>query len=561
MYKYSYQKLHELICTENGKEFFNRVKQSYKQNYLDNAPKTLTYALFKDYYRTGNRSFFQAEYFDKRKRLMLLQILALGSDEYLEDLEQVIFEICNEFTWVIPAHNFRKDTNTFDYGKIDLFSAETAFYLAETAFVFKDKLSKDILDRIQISLKDKIVDRYEKHALEEGYFFFDKTYNNWAAVCSCSIALTYLYAFPERFESIKERIFAGLNRYIEGLSEDGYCGEGFGYWAYGFGFFCIFHDAYASFTGEKIELLKDEKIQKILSYGTISQIGKNRYLPFADGGTVGEHEPSFLVCTIEQIFNRKINASTDYPLPNTKALGFRALYSITSQTEMVEKKAPDFFYFNSSQVYINKKKNYSFVAKGGNNAESHNHNDVGVFQIVKNGELVIADLGVGEYTKNYFGNKSEESGGRYSKEVFVCSSLSHSVPIVNGDTQKPGRDYFAFVLECNENTFKLDIKKAYAQEIEKLDLSYTILEDKVVVNYIAKGLKDFIVRFVSVSEPKVCDDYTEINGSKLVSLSGLKPTVTKVGYNNQQSQRVYAYTIDYQISNPENVDQTFEIIV
>ena len=186
MYKYSYQKLYELICTENGKEFFNRVKESYKQNYLDNAPKTLTYALFKDYYRTGNRSFFQAEYFDKRKRLMLLQILALGSDEYLEDLEQVIFEICNEFTWVIPAHNYRKDTNTFDYGKIDLFSAETAFYLAETAFVFKDKLSKDILDRIQISLKDKIVDRYEKHALEEGYFFFDKTYNNWAAVCSCS---------------------------------------------------------------------------------------------------------------------------------------------------------------------------------------------------------------------------------------------------------------------------------------------------------------------------------------------------------------------------------------
>ena len=137
--------------------------------------------------------------------------------------------------------------------------------------------------------------------------------------------------------------------------------------------------------------------------------------------------------------------------------------------EMVEKKAPDFFYFNSSQVYINKKKNYSFVAKGGNNAESHNHNDVGVFQIVKNGELVIADLGVGEYTKNYFGNKSEESGGRYSKEIFVCSSLSHSVPIVNGDTQKPGKDYFAFVLECNENTFKLDIKNAYAQEIEKLD--------------------------------------------------------------------------------------------
>ena len=358
MYKYSYDKLFKLINTPKGKEFFNKAKESYKQNYLDNKPKTLTYSLFKDYYRTGNRSFFQDEYFDKRKRLMLLQILALGSDEYLEDLEQVIFEICNEFTWVLPAHNFKKENNTFDYEKIDLFSAETAFYLAETAFVFKDKLCQDILDRIQISLKNKIVDKYEKHTTEEGYFFFDKTSNNWAAVCSCSIALTYLYAFPERFESIKKRIFLGFERYINGLNDDGYCGEGFGYWAYGFGFLCILFDAYSGFNEQELEILKGEKVEKILSYGTISQIAKNRFLPFADGGSVGEHEPSFLVCAIEQLFNRKINLSEDYSLPNKKALGFRALYSLTDKTEKEKRKAPDYFYFDSSQVYINKKKNY-----------------------------------------------------------------------------------------------------------------------------------------------------------------------------------------------------------
>ena len=557
MYKYEYSKLNELANTEKGKKLIDRFEKCYKETYQGKTMPVLTYSLFKDYYRTGNRCFFQAEYFDRRKRLMLLQVLALNNDEYLEDLEQVIFEICNEFTWVLPAHNYKRETNSFDYERIDLFACETAFYLAETAFVLKDKLCPDILNRIKLSLKTKIIDNYEKHPAEEKYNHFDKTHNNWTAVCACAIGLTYLYAFPERFERVKERVFNGLKRYIDGFGNDGYSGEGFGYWSYGFGFFCIFYDVYNNLFNEKPEILNGEKMQNILNYGVIAQISPRRYLPFADGGTVGEHEPGMLVCVIEQLFNKQINLDSNYPIPNTKALGYRALYSVAGELELKESTSPDFYYFENSQVYINKKHEYSFVAKGGNNHESHNHNDVGVFQVIKDGKIIIADLGVGEYTKDYFSHAVSETY-RYSDKVFVCSSISHSVPFINGDTQKYGEEYFAKLLACDENKFKLDIKKAYAQDIDELTVEYTLQENQVDVEYVAKGVQSFTARFISIEEPILLENGVMIHGAKLFSQSGIKPVVQKVGYRNQQCVEVYAYTIDFAIDG-QNINQKFTL--
>ena len=556
MYKYDYLVLKQLANTKKGKEFVEGVKECYEKNYLGKKASVLTYGYFKDFYRTGNRTLFQGEYFERRKRLMLLQVLALVSDNYLEDLEQILFEITSEFSWALPAHSFVHDGSlSYDYKCVDLYSSETSFYLAETAYVFKDKLSKDILDRINISIKTKVVDNFEN-----GTFFFDRTTNNWAAVCCGAVGIAYLYAFPERFNIIKERIFKGMERFLSGIEDDGYCSEGFNYWIYGFGFFCMFFDVYTAMTGETPEILKTEKIKRCLEYGTASKLSGDRYLPFADGGTVGEHEPTMGACVIEQLFNAKYNTSNNFPLPNTKAIGFRALYSCVNEITN-EIKVDNFKYYEKGEIYINKKQNYAFTAKGGYNKEKHNHNDIGVFHIVRGNDLIIADLGVGEYTKGYFGSDSEEGEGRYSKKVFVCSSLSHSVPIINGDTQKVGIEHKATVLESNEKTFKLDIKDAYVQKLNELIVEYTLEENKVIVNYKSSGAKTFTVRFVSVVEPIFKGDYLEINGAKCYSNSGIKPTVEKVEYNNQQSKKTCAYTIDYEILDANSVDQTFEIVI
>jgi len=71
----------------------------------------------------------------------------------------------------------------------------------------------------------------------------------------------------------------------------------------------------------------------------------------------------------------------------------------------------------------------AFAAKGGYNDEPHNHNDLGNFMFNYNGNNIFVDIGSQEYVKEYFRNET-----RYG--FLLASSLGHSVPVINGCTQK-----------------------------------------------------------------------------------------------------------------------------
>jgi hypothetical protein len=75
------------------------------------------------------------------------------------------------------------------------------------------------------------------------------------------------------------------------------------------------------------------------------------------------------------------------------------------------------------------------AAKGGHNAESHNHNDVGNFIVYYNGQPVIIDAGVGAYTAKTF------SSERYT--IWSMQSQFHNLPTVNGFMQEAGRNFAA----------------------------------------------------------------------------------------------------------------------
>ena len=192
MFSYSYDNLKRIVESEQGKGFIEEVKRAYDESFANEPICALDYSQFKRFYIDGNRASFQSQYFARRRRLMLLQALALYDDCYLEDLENILSAICEEFSWVLPAHAFEDDV-VAKYDQVDLYSAETAFYLAETVYVYGDKLSEDIRNRIKISIKLKLIDIFEN-----GKFNFEETHSNWASVCSCGVGLAYLYLFPER---------------------------------------------------------------------------------------------------------------------------------------------------------------------------------------------------------------------------------------------------------------------------------------------------------------------------------------------------------------------------
>src|SRR5690606_4315007 len=69
--------------------------------------------------------------------------------------------------------------------------------------------------------------------------------------------------------------------------------------------------------------------------------------------------------------------------------------------------------------------------KGGNNAEHHNHNDLGSYTIAAGKEVVMGDPGLIPYTAKTFGPE------RYTYKSL--GSYGHPVPLPAGKEQVPGK--------------------------------------------------------------------------------------------------------------------------
>ena len=541
MFAYNYQDLSRIARSEKSKRLIQALKDEYERNYEGKPIYAFTYSKFKRFYIDGNRIDFQKEYFNRRRRLTVLQALALTDNCYLEDLENILSAICDEFMWILPAHAFEDDV-VAKYHYIDLFSAETGFYLAETVYVFGDKLSLDIRNKIKISVKMKIVDIFES-----GTYFFETIHNNWAAVCSCGVGLAYLYLFPERFAAVKDRLFSCMEHYLLGIGEEGYCEEGIAYWEYGFGFFSIFFDVYTQLTGERPAILSSPAALNALKYPANAYMSDGVYLPFADGGRTQFTAMPEIIYAVKNLFG---DAFDLIPMKHEetygRALTFRSLYGAYKFGDFQEKKAvTGTVYYAGHEVFLRREQGFAFTAKCGMNDEMHNHNDVGVFQIVRKGKRLIVDIGAGEYTKGYFSDLEE----RYGDTIFVCGAKAHSVPIIDGRTQKYGAEYRGEVLSQNEREIEMDIAGAYEEAARGMLVKYTVEEKGVAVRYRNLNEQPVCYRFVSEYEPKITEDGVGIEDMKIRSRNGLIATLSEKEYKTHgisDKTTATVYLIDFE---------------
>jgi hypothetical protein len=103
---------------------------------------------------------------------------------------------------------------------------------------------------------------------------------------------------------------------------------------------------------------------------------------------------------------------------------------------------------------------FCVAGKGGNNDESHNHNDVGSFLLYREGSPVIVDAGAESYTAKTF------SPQRY--EIWTMQSAYHNLPTVGGVMQSAGEQYRAESVRCetgeNIAAFTAELRGAYPAE-------------------------------------------------------------------------------------------------
>ena len=208
--------------------------------------------------------------------------------------------------------------------------------------------------------------------------------------------------------------------------------------------------------------------------------------------------------------------------------------------------AESFFkYYENAEWYIKRTASYTIAAKGGHNAEPHNHNDIGSFVFYANGEYIVDDLGWPEYDMSYF-----DKTKRYD---YICaSSLGHSVPIVDGTAQLPGKEHRANIIYVDGQSIVMDISGAYGLELRAVTRSIVCTDSGIEVLDSVSGGHTFIDRIALRIEPCIIDNGVRVGRGRIVADEPVDVKVSTAEFETRYSigisdtgRYVTAYFVDF----------------
>lgn len=418
------------------------------------------FAAFRRFDTDGNRKEFENIYFERRRRLTTFGLMSwlYAREEDLAELENMIWAVCDEYTWCLPAHLqgkslVRLETEGFT---VDLFAAETAQTLAELLFLFRGRLHPIVAERARRMVRERVI-----RPFLEGDFGWEHSTSNWAAVCGGAVGMAGLYLAESEEELCRliEKLESPFASYLQGFAEDGTCLEGMDYWTYGFSYYTAFADLLFRRTGGSIDMLKPERVREIARFQPKCFFPYGQNVAFSDA-----HQGSFYYHGLLCYLRSRI---PDVRMPDASrritdvcddcgrwAMALRNL--LWTEPEPIRAECGGCYPLQAAQWYIctTEDGRVSMAAKAGHNMEPHNHNDVGSFHLFVQGAPLLLDLGAGTYTREYF-------SAEHRYEYLCCCSRGHNVPIIDGQYQKEGRQSCATDVAMDETGMRADIAGAY----------------------------------------------------------------------------------------------------
>ncbi|MCU9612626.1 heparinase II/III family protein [Caldibacillus lycopersici] len=565
--------LEKLRTSASYQPFVNEIKEE-ANNILEKPCQELSYTLFSLFRKTGSRLEFEKVYFAKRRRLNTFAFLTLlepTNEQYVEELHNSIWSICNEYSWCLPAHlknspEISLQANyslkrTFSEYSIDLFSAETAFTLSEIVTVMEDTLDPLLINRVKHEVHRRIFWPF----IHQGKFGWETAMHNWASVCAGSIGAAAIYLLEDEGELsiVLERVLATMQYFLKGYKEDGACLEGYGYWEYGFGFFVYFADLMKKRTNGAINLFLNEKVHQIALFQQKNFLNGSSLVNFSDAqanGKVFIGLSHYLAKLYEDFEVPAITLRSTYTDDHCSrwAPAFRNLLWYNESLLGNSWRSATYYFKDSQWIISRTDTKYAFAAKGGHNGEPHNHNDLGQFILHGEQEVFLKDLGSGLYCDAYFGEE------RYT---FICNgSQGHSVPIINDQFQRAGHHVEAMVkkvtLGGDAETFALEITKAYpVQSLNKLERNFTWRKGKkpslyLIDTYVfSEEPKKVVERFIL--PPMTIEEHKEgivVKGSESLLIQfdrkKVEMKINKMEFSNHFGEMESFIALDFILKSP-----------
>lgn len=432
--------------------------------------QTLPYGAFKLFEITGTRKEYERPYFARRGRLIALTLAATvdQDDSVIPALEDLLWAICDEYTWCLPAHLGRGTGNPRE-GRlppeqtVDLFAAETSHALAETLALLGDRLHPWLHYRVRTEIERRI---FRPLFHEPVHFHWESVPMNWASVCAgaAGMAALVLEEDPERLAGMVERCCRAMECFMEGFGPDGGCAEGIGYWQYGFGYYVYFAEMLREYTAGALDLLDNELARRVAAFPVAVSLGGRSFINYSDGASSMLLAPGLLSRLEARLGIPVPELSSDVGLHDDHAYRWPHVTRnlIWSNASVFGRTTPAGTVMLDHLAWVVDRRQagdmmLAFSARGGNNAEPHNQNDLGHFILHVGGDSLLADLGAGLYTRQYFGPT------RY--DHIHNSSAGHSVPLIDGQAQSAGAEFQAKLLSYTPNSqgvsFAVDLTRAY----------------------------------------------------------------------------------------------------
>jgi len=526
------------------RDAWGAVRQDTRDEFVTSAANlagmawpALPATVFLDFVRNGNRSRYEAPHFERREALIQLVLgeCVEGEGRFLDDIVNGIWAICEESFWGVSAHSysrrFERGLPDTSFPVVDLFAAETGSLLAWTHYLLRSALGAElpvVLDRIERDVQTRILDPY-RTVDDWMWLGIDQRSdgrppNNWNPWIHSNVLAANLLLERDAAAraSTVDRALTGIDAFLAGYHSDGGCDEGISYWSRAGGslFDCL--DLVARASDDQLNAFDIPLIQEMGRYVYRAHIGGAWYVNFADGaarttpdvGVVYHYgkriaDPNLMAQAAEAERTRKglpesklsigrVLASTFDPIPD----------DIAAQPPPLVRES----WMDGIQVLTAREREGTtdglfLAAKGGHNAESHNHNDVGHFIVGVDGAPVLIDVGVEVYTKKTFGDR------RY--EIWTMQSAYHNLPTIDGHQQSPGAEFRATDVAADVSgdaaELTLDIAGAYppdagirswrrAVRLDRTGSSSVTLRDEWVLDHAPERLTLSLMAATEVEE-------------------------------------------------------------
>ena len=408
--------------------------------------------------------------------------LATGQGKYMDQLMNGTFYMCEVTSWVLSHHFFLQKSGHFfpqSYDNaIDLRAGDVGSVMAWVYYYFHnefDKIEPEISRRLYEELDKRIMTPYltEKHFGWKGdnYVPGRDHLNNWTPWCSvnCLEVFALCEKDMDRYAKAAYMSMESVDKYLNNIEGDGCCDEGPTYWYQGpaknFEYLLFLN----WITGGKVNALDNPMIKRMGEYISSSVIGNGWVVNFSDASARGGGNPLVIYNYGKGVNSPLMKHYAAYVLngkpitPIRDHFIIRMFYSFLVKDELKEEtpelvQEPYTWYPETQICYMREDDGFFVATKGGHNAQSHNHNDIGTVSLYYKAIPFLIDAGVGTYITKTF------SPQRY--EIWTMQGNYHNIPMINGIPEKEGRQYESKQSTFNPKTmtFSVDFAGTYPAE-------------------------------------------------------------------------------------------------